>query len=560
MKEEIILRLLDILETDSNLLSIHLNRQLIKDAKLATQKINDSAFRIAVLAPFNFGKSTLLNALLGSEILPTKIIRATGTAITIRYGEEINILVVLTSGERISSRDPEILKEFATLDRKGCQRSDVVSVEVSIPHPLLKKGVEILDLPGTNDKTEQDSLVRDQLLKVDLVIQVLNAKQPFTLQEQENLRQWLAERGMQTVVFVVNWLNQLESDNDRREVFDEIHSITENFKSDLPVGLTNLYCVDALPAFKARQRKDIINIYQSGLAEFEASLHTIIQFQKQETYRTRFTCLMAITTKIRQEIETKKISLLSEIKTAENQRNAEINRGKQRENFLKDGFINSILSCQTWLSLKTLLILYQDAGAIALRQSNFKNWQNDSLKSSTDKYINSINSWVERACNEFNKTQPDLLSISLPSRPSLSLPTSKERGFGQKFSDFFTGGKHKARLQSEYDSEVRQAYKDASRSYLSEFSKQSSHLLTIYQHKIEPLIKFPIPSESPRTLINRDLLMSLNSLIKKIEIVSEYSLKITKKNRSGLRTLIVRINFVKHWICGISINLFHKIN
>jgi len=555
MKEELVLRLLDILKADSNLLSIQTDRQLIKDAKLAAQRLSDSTFRIAVLAPFNFGKSTLLNALLGSEILPTKTTRSTGTAITIRYGGKTNIVVSLTSGEQVSSGNPEILKEFATLDKKGCQRSDVVSVEVSISHPLLKKGVEILDLPGTNDKTEQDNLVRDQLLKVDLVIQVLNAKQPFTLQEQENLRQWLADRGMQTVVFVVNWLNQLESDNDRREVFDEINSITESFKSDLPVGLTNLYRVDALPAFKARQRRDIVNIYQSGLANFEASLYTIIQFQKQETYRTRLSCLTTITTKIRQEIEAKKIALLAEIKIAEDQRDAEINSGKQQEHFLKDGFINSILSCQTWLSLKTLLILYQDDAAVALRQSNFKSWQNDRLKSDIDRHINLINNWVGRAFKEFDKTSPAILSIPLSSSPSPSLPSPKERGFGQKFSDFFTGGKHKAKLQSQYDSEVRQAYKDAIHAYLSEFSKQSSNLLTSYQQQIDPLIKFPIPSESPKTLINRNHLKSLIYSIEKLELVSVYPQQMIEKNRSKLRELKVRMNLARHWLFGFLNNL-----
>ncbi|MBN8559228.1 MAG: dynamin family protein [Leptolyngbya sp. UWPOB_LEPTO1] len=558
MKEELALRLLNILEVDSNLLSIQTDRQLIKDAKLATQRLSDSAFRIAVFAPFNFGKSTLLNALLGSEILPTKVTRSTGTAITIKYGKEINIVVVLTSGEQISSRNPEILREFATLDRKGYQRSDVVSVEVLIPHPLLKKGVEILDLPGTNDKTEQDSLVRDQLLKVDLVVQVLNAKQPFTLQEQENLHQWLADRGMQTVVFVVNWLNQLESDSDRREVLDEINSITKDFKSDLPIGITNLYRVDALPAFKARQRRDIVNIYQSGLANFEASLYTIIQFQKQDTYRTRLSCITAVVTKIRQELEAQKVSLLAEIKIADDQRNTEINRGKQRENFFKDGFINSILSCRTWLSLKTLLILYQDDAALALRQSNFKAWENDKLKADIYKYVSSINSWVEQACKEFNEAQPAILSIPLPNYPSPSLPTLKERGFGQKFSDFFTGGNHKARLQSQYNSEVRQAYNDAIRAYLSEFSKQSSYLLTSYQRQIEPLINFPIPSESPKTLRNRNHLKSLMNSIEKLELMSVYPQQMIKANRSKLRELIVRMNLARHWLFGFLNNPFRK--
>ncbi|EAM52207.1 hypothetical protein CwatDRAFT_5335 [Crocosphaera watsonii WH 8501] len=39
------------------------------------------------LAPFNYGKSTLLNALLGEKTLPIDLIPTTGAAIYVKYGE-----------------------------------------------------------------------------------------------------------------------------------------------------------------------------------------------------------------------------------------------------------------------------------------------------------------------------------------------------------------------------------------------------------------------------------------------------------------------------------------
>ena len=72
-------------------------------------------------------------------------------------------------------------------------RNDVLSVEVLSPHPFLKTGVEFLDLPGTNDREEQNSLVKQQLLSADLVVQLLDARKLMTLEERENLRDWLLD-------------------------------------------------------------------------------------------------------------------------------------------------------------------------------------------------------------------------------------------------------------------------------------------------------------------------------------------------------------------------------
>ncbi len=155
--------------------------QLISDIETVCQQLVDSSFRIAVVAPFNFGKSTLLNALLGQEIMPTKCIRTTGSAIRVKYGKKLKIWITLASGEVIKSSFVEILEEYVVLDKHGKIRKDVISVEVFYPHPLLKRGVELLDLPGINDTQEQNKLVKDELLQVDLVILILHAQQLFTL-------------------------------------------------------------------------------------------------------------------------------------------------------------------------------------------------------------------------------------------------------------------------------------------------------------------------------------------------------------------------------------------
>ena len=232
--------------------------QLISDIETVCQQLVDSSFRIAVVAPFNFGKSTLINALLGQEVMPSKCIRTTGLAISIKYGKKLKIWITLSSGEVIRSSFVEILEEYVVLDKQGNIRKDVISVEVFYPHPLLKRGVELLDLPGINDTQEQNKFVKDELLQVDLVILILHAQQLFTLTEQDILNQWLVNRGIKNIVFVINWMNKLKNRQDYRDVYDEAQAISNDFKSDFQSDLTHsiksLYPVDALPALKAKKK------------------------------------------------------------------------------------------------------------------------------------------------------------------------------------------------------------------------------------------------------------------------------------------------------------------
>ena len=53
-------------------------------------EVQTFAYYLSLLAfaPFNYGKSTLLNALLGEKTLPIDLIPTTGAAIYVKYGDK----------------------------------------------------------------------------------------------------------------------------------------------------------------------------------------------------------------------------------------------------------------------------------------------------------------------------------------------------------------------------------------------------------------------------------------------------------------------------------------
>jgi replication fork clamp-binding protein CrfC len=246
---------LNALQTAIGLLELAPTDPLRQDVQAICTHSQNPNFRIAVFAPFNYGKSTLLNALLGERTLPIDLIPTTGAAIVVKYGPTLHTRIRLTNGRELSANGTELLSRFAILDDNRRMRDDVAAVEVCCPHPFLQLGVEFVDLPGTDDREAQDALVKNQLLTADLVVQVLDARKLMTLQERETLRDWLLDRGIETVLFVVNFLNLLEP-HDQKQVFNRLRFVAESFRAKLPAGVSNLYRVDALPALRARLKGD----------------------------------------------------------------------------------------------------------------------------------------------------------------------------------------------------------------------------------------------------------------------------------------------------------------
>lgn len=235
---------------------------------------HDPVFRIAVFAPFNHGKSTLLNALLGVRALPTSLQPTTGTAVVIKSGENLRTCVQTHDGQERCEDGTQLVQRFAVLENDQAL-GDAASVELFSCHPLLAQNVELIDLPGTDHTSAQDALVQQWLLTAHLVIQVLDARKLFTLGEVNRLQNWLIRRGMQSTIFVLNFMNLLEI-QEQKEVIQRTRSIIEEFPTMELSNINSLYRVDALPALRSKLRGDQAGMHTSGILLFESILHQLI--------------------------------------------------------------------------------------------------------------------------------------------------------------------------------------------------------------------------------------------------------------------------------------------
>ncbi|WP_456414345.1 dynamin family protein [Oceanithermus profundus] len=141
----------------------------------------EGPFLLVVAGEFNSGKSSLLNALLGRELLREGVTPTTDRIQWIAYGEE-----------------------------PGSRALEPGLVVLRLPHPLLKD-VHLVDTPGTNAVIEHHQILTERFLpRADLILFTTSADRPYTASERDFLE--LIRGWGKKVVLVVNKLDLLGPD------------------------------------------------------------------------------------------------------------------------------------------------------------------------------------------------------------------------------------------------------------------------------------------------------------------------------------------------------------
>lgn len=133
-----VLRLVDTVSTMHRLASI---RPL---AAAAADRAEDTLFAVGVFGRVSAGKSSLIDALLGSDILPVGATPVTAVPVSIEQGAE-SVVVDFVAGNRTSVA-LAALPDFVTEQGNPDNRRGVRSVQVQVP--VAPAGIRLLDTPG----------------------------------------------------------------------------------------------------------------------------------------------------------------------------------------------------------------------------------------------------------------------------------------------------------------------------------------------------------------------------------------------------------------------------
>jgi GTP-binding protein EngB required for normal cell division len=150
-------------------------------------RLDAARLRVLVAGEAKRGKSTLINALLGRDVLPSGVTPLTAVATTVRYGEDSRVEVVFRDGHE-EKHPLTALADFVTEKRNPRNERMVAGVTVYLDAPVLAGGVELVDTPGTGSVFGWDTEAAHEALRtMDTAVFVLTADPPVSASERDLL-------------------------------------------------------------------------------------------------------------------------------------------------------------------------------------------------------------------------------------------------------------------------------------------------------------------------------------------------------------------------------------
>jgi GTP-binding protein EngB required for normal cell division len=150
-------------------------------------RLDAERLRVLVAGEAKRGKSTLVNALLGRDLLPSGVTPLTAVTTTVRYGDDERAEVRFLDGHE-EKYTLAALPDLVTERGNPGNRRRIAGVTVYVTAPVLEGGVELVDTPGTGSVFEWDTQAAYEALEsMDAAVFVLTADPPVSATERDLL-------------------------------------------------------------------------------------------------------------------------------------------------------------------------------------------------------------------------------------------------------------------------------------------------------------------------------------------------------------------------------------
>ncbi|MGA1941424.1 dynamin family protein [Arcobacter sp. YIC-310] len=238
------------------------NEEIIKDLDSSKEYLNNQKFSIGITGVMNAGKSTMLNALMGKEILGSAVVPETANLTIVKHNPTENAKVFYwnkNEWERIEnsaaqldsmkeyvnetnrifgdslkdyikdkSRYDEVdindLSSYTSAEASGKKCNLVKYVELGSNLEFLSDGIEIVDTPGLDDPViQREEITKEYISQCDMMLHLMNVSQSATLKDVEFIIDALLYQNISKLLIVIT-----RADTVSKEQLQEVIEYTKS--------------------------------------------------------------------------------------------------------------------------------------------------------------------------------------------------------------------------------------------------------------------------------------------------------------------------------------------
>lgn len=147
-------------------LTLNADSQLDKKIKREADEIRNNVFKIFITGEAKSGKSTFINAFLGTDILPTGVSQCTSSIIKIKNGENIKLIAKTVAGKSIEKSGKEEVKDFLNKNASILGNSKDENEKLiydGVPFNIVNKKF-LIPFKGKYNSRDIEDFLKDQII------------------------------------------------------------------------------------------------------------------------------------------------------------------------------------------------------------------------------------------------------------------------------------------------------------------------------------------------------------------------------------------------------------
>ena len=237
------------------------------------EKLEAETFNLVVVGQFKRGKTCLVNALMGTEILPVAVVPLTSIVTILEFGHELKVRVFFEDG-RVEEIGREALPDYVTEIGNPRNARKVKEVVVTYPSPYLRNGVRLVDTPGVGSiYLHNTDAAYEYLPKSDAALFLLSVDQPVGQAELDFLKD--VRQYADRIFFLLNKIDHLTDEEIRAAMEFSTGVLKETVGAEV-----RMFPVSAKLALNGKAKDSTRLLRKSGMTAFSDALTRFLLAEK----------------------------------------------------------------------------------------------------------------------------------------------------------------------------------------------------------------------------------------------------------------------------------------